>query len=88
MRQALQAEERVLPVLRHLRRAGEQALALVDVERGEARRGGGRVPRIGVAVEELDQVLGAVHEGLVDLLLHEHRAHRHDAVGERPWRWS
>ncbi len=31
---------------------------------------------------KLDEMLGAVHEGLVDFLLHEHRAHRDGAVGD------
>jgi TetR/AcrR family transcriptional regulator len=33
-------------------------------------------------VEELDHVLGAGHEGVVDRALHEDGAHRHDAVGD------
>jgi hypothetical protein len=44
---------------------------LVGLERAEAGGAGQRVGRIGVAVEELDQVLGPGHEGVVDLLLDE-----------------
>ncbi len=40
-------------------RALEQPLVLVDVERGEAGRGGQRMARVGVAVEQLHHVLGA-----------------------------
>ena len=36
---------------------------------------------IGVAVEELDRVLRPVHEGVVDVLAHDHAAHRHRAGG-------
>ena len=38
--------------------------------------------RVGVAVEELDQVVRPGHEGVVDALLRQHRAHRHAAVGQ------
>ena len=34
---------------------------------------------IGVAVEQLDHVLGALHEGVVEALAHQHAAHRHGA---------
>ena len=33
-------------------------------------------------MEELDEVLGPVHEGVVDFLPREHRPHRDGAVGE------
>ena len=43
--------------------------------------------RIGVAVEQLDDVLGAVHERVVDRIAHDHAGHRHgtggDAFGKR-----
>ena len=38
--------------------------------------------RIGVAVEELDDVLRPVHEGVVDAVAHDHAAHRHAAGGD------
>ena len=57
--QALERMERVLPIGRELGGAGQQALLLVGVERGEAGGAGHRVARIGVAVEELDDVLRA-----------------------------
>ena len=41
-----------------------------------------RMARVRVAVEQLDHVLRAVHERVVDFVTHEHGAHRHDAVGQ------
>ena len=38
--------------------------------------------RIGVAVEQLDHVLGPAHEGVVDRLARDHAAHRHRARGD------
>ena len=38
--------------------------------------------RIGVAVEQLDDVLRAVHEGVVDAFVRDHAAHRRRAVGD------
>ena len=38
--------------------------------------------RIGVAVKQLDDVLGPVHEGVVDALARDHAAHRHGAGGD------
>ena len=82
MRLALQRMQRFFPVGRKLGAARQQALFLVGVERAERCRAGDRVARIGVAVEQLDHVLRTGHEGVVDFLLHEHRAHRDDAVGD------
>ena len=70
------------PVGRQLRAARQQAFFLVGVERADRGRRGDRISRIGVAVEELDQMLRPVHEGVVDFLGDEHRAHRDDAVGK------
>ena len=70
------------PVVGQLGAAVEQALLLVGVEGGEAGGSRHRIAGIGVAVGELDEMLGAVHEGVVDLLLHEDRAHRDGAVGD------
>mmetsp|Transcript_6064 Transcript_6064/g.24216 ORF Transcript_6064/g.24216 Transcript_6064/m.24216 type:complete len:373 (+) Transcript_6064:1199-2317(+) len=66
----------------HAGGAGQQVAVGVGVQRGQAGGAGQRVGRVGVAVKELDQVLGPGHEGVVDLLLREDRAHRHAAVGD------
>jgi hypothetical protein len=65
------------------RAALEQALVLVDVERGEAGGTGGRMAGIRVPVEELDRaVRRGAHDRVVDALAHRHGAHRLRAVGE------
>ena len=79
---AFQRMERVLPIGRELGAAGQKLLVGIGVEGAEPRRAGERMGRIGVAVEELDDVLGPGHEGVVDRALHEDGAHRHDAVGD------
>ena len=87
VRQALQRHQRVAPF--RLQRLGalEQFLVAIEIERRQPRRAGERMAGIGVAVEQLDRVLGAVHERIVDRLPHDHAAHRHrargDALGER-----
>ncbi len=60
----------------------ENPFFIVHVHRGEAGGRRDRVARVGVAVEQLDHVVGALHDRVMDLLLHEHRAHRDDAVGQ------
>ncbi len=60
----------------------EQALVLVDVEGREACRSRQRMARVRVAVEQLDHVLGASHEGLVDALGRHDARHRHRRVGD------
>ena len=82
MRQALQRMHRLLPIGRKLGGAGEQPLLLVDFERGDGGGASSGVARIGVAVEEIDRLLRAAHEGVVDLALDEHGAHRNGAVGD------
>ena len=71
----------------HLRAARQQAFLGIGVQRAECRRACQGVRRIGVAVQELDEVLGSGHEGVVDVRLDEHRAHRYaavrDALGHR-----
>ena len=43
--------------------------------------------RIGVAVEELDRMIGSGHEGVMDMIAHDHAGHRHrprrDALRKR-----
>ena len=82
VRQALERVDGLLPIGRKLRRARQQSLLLVDLERRDGGGAGDRVARIGIAVEEIDGLLRAAHEGVVDLRLHEHRAHRNGAVGD------
>ena len=84
---ALQGMDAVLPVGRKIGGALEQPFVPVDVEHRRGCRTGHRMGRVGVAMEELDHVLGTVHQAVVDVLAHEHAAHRHggvaDAFGDR-----
>ena len=59
----------------------EQAFLLESLQRAQACGTGERMPRVGVAVEQLDAV-GSLHESVVDRIPHEHRAHGHRTVGE------
>ena len=72
--------------LPHLPGALEQVLLLVQVQRGQGGGTGHRVAGVGVAVEELDGVIGRVavcaHHGVVDAVGADHAAHGHDAVGD------
>ena len=70
----------VFPVLGHFLGARQQAVTLVDVQRGECRGAGYRVRRVSVAVEQVDGRFRALHEGVVDALLHDNRAHGQRAV--------
>ena len=64
--------------------AFEQALVLVDVERGDARRARGRMAGVRVAMEELDRAFRCrAHDRVVDALGNRDGAHRLRAVGER-----
>ena len=82
IRQLAHRVQRVLERLRHRRTAGQQAVVGIGVQCAQRRGAGQRVGRVGVAVEELDQVFRPVHEGVLDELLGKHRAHRHRAVGD------
>ena len=65
-------------------RALEQALVPVDVERREAGRARARMPRVRIAVQELDRAFGRRgHDRIVDAFACRHRTHRLRAVGER-----
>ena len=81
LRHALERHRGVVPERLDLLAAREQVLVAVEIERGEARGAGQRMRRIGVAVEELHDMLRPVHEGVVDALAADHAAHRHDAGG-------
>ena len=59
----------------------EDVLFLEHVERGQCGGAGDRVAGIGIAVKQFDAGR-RVHEGVVDMLFGEHRAHRDDAVGQ------
>ena len=60
----------------------EQALVAVKIERGDARRRRERMAGIGVAMENIDGVVRVGLKRLVDLLLDQHAAHRHRAIGD------
>ena len=64
----------------------EQALVAVKIERREAGRASERMRRIGVAVEQLDHVLRAVHEGIVDALRTQSRRPSARRRRSRLWR--
>src|SRR3990170_3833366 len=81
VRKALERVDRVLPIRRKLRRARQQSLLLIGLQRGDAGCAGDRVAGVGIAMEEIDDLLRDAHERVVDLRLHEHRAHRNSAVG-------
>ncbi|MNR63922.1 hypothetical protein D3C85_1863910 [compost metagenome] len=70
MRFALERMERILPDRRQFGAARQQVFILVGFERGQARGRGDGVSRIGIAVEELDDVFGPLHEGVVDFGTH------------------
>src|SRR5262249_17992335 len=69
-----------------LARAVEQALFPVKVQRRKTGRASQGMRRICVAMKQFDDVLGPLHESIVDALAHDHAAHRHrtrsDAFGE------
>src|SRR5262249_7663194 len=78
-----QPEHAVEEVARKLTAALEEALALVDRERGEPRRACRWVRRIGVAVEELRHSLRrSLDDGAVDAVAYRDGAHRLSTVGE------
>ncbi len=85
--QSLQAHRGLRPERLQLFGALEQVLLAIEIERGEAGGAGERMRRISIAVEQLDDVFGPAHEGVVDALAHQHAAHRHrarrDALGKR-----
>ena len=70
VRKAFQRMDGVLPIRRKLRGARQQSLLLIDLERGDGGGAGDRVARIGIAVEEIDGLLGPGHERVVDLRVH------------------
>ena len=66
VRQALERHRRVGPDRLELAGALEQVLVAIEIERRERRGAGERMRGIGIAVEQLDHVLGPAHEGVVD----------------------
>ena len=67
----------------HGRGALDEFFVAEDVHHRQPRRARRRMCRIGVAVEELDALLGAAfHDGVVDVLARGHRAHGLRAVGD------
>ena len=82
MRQPLEAMDRVLPIGGDLSGALKQPLFAVGFQRRQTGRRGDGVARIGITVEQLDHMLGAVHEGVMDLLGGQHRPHRDHAIGQ------
>src|SRR5262249_38217158 len=79
IRQALEAHRRLRPGALKLARTLEQTLFPVKVERCQTRGARQWMRRICVAMKEFDDVLGPLHEGIVDSLAHDHAAHRHRA---------
>ena len=60
----------------------EGAFLIVHVHCRQSGSRSDRVARIGVAVEQFDHIFGAVHEGIVDRVAHQHCAHGNNTVGE------
>src|SRR5690348_14352977 len=73
---------RVFPVTGKCLRARQKTLSLVDFQCGDSRRACRRMGGVGIAVKELDRSFRALHERLVDTLLHDYAAHRDAAVGK------
>ncbi len=82
MARTFQAVRRILPMAAQLVRAVEQPLARIQIERREPRRTRQRMPRVCIAVEQLDPARHAVDHRIVQFTLHRDRAHRHRRVGE------
>ena len=78
-RMALEAHRGRCHFRLHLFRAFEQALVAIEVERRKRRRGGERMAGIGIAVKEVDHMIGSRLERVVDMLAHHAAAHRHRA---------
>jgi len=66
-----------------LERAGpvEQALVAIKVERGVGGGDAERMAGIGEAVGKLGYMIGALHEGIMDLSAHQHATKGRGAVG-------
>ena len=62
--------------------AREQVFVAIKIERRETRGAGQRMRRIGVAVEQFDDMLGAAHERVIDAVARDDAAHRHRARGD------
>ena len=69
-------------VVAHLIGACEQAFFRIGVQRAQAGRAGQGVAGVGVAVCKLDGFFGPGHEGVMNLVLDDHRAHRHATIGQ------
>jgi len=82
VRQALQRVQRLLPVVAEAERLVEEVLLLVGVQRGERGGTGQRMAGVGVAMEHVDGVVRAAHEGVEHAVRHEGGTHRHAAVGD------
>ena len=80
--QVLETVQRLLPVDFQLAGAGQQTVAGIDIQGRQASGGGHRMTGVGVAVEQFDQALRAVHKGILDLAADKHRAHGNGAVGQ------
>src|SRR3990170_7898593 len=57
VRKALERVDRILPIGCQLRRARQQSLFFIDLQRRDAGCAGDRMTRIGIAVEEIDDLL-------------------------------
>ena len=62
----------------------EQPVGFIDFLGGDSRGAGGRMGRVGVAVEEFDPVAGrGIHDRVVDFVGNRDAAHRDGAIGDR-----
>src|SRR4249919_2208714 len=70
VRQAFEPHRRLCPGLFELAGALEQAFVAIDVERCKPGGAGERMCRIGIAVEQFDDVLRPFHERVIDPFAH------------------
>ena len=86
-----QGMQPLFPVWCQLARTLEQSLLAIGLDGREGRSAGQGMGGVGVAVKQLDRLVGAgavaMHDRIVDVLPGHHRTHRHRARGQTPWRW-
>src|SRR5688572_30471692 len=83
---ALQGHGGIGPAILKLARTLEKPLLLVKLQSGEAGSSGHWMTGVGIAVKELDHMIGRGHEGIIDMLADHDAAHGYgtgsDALGE------
>ena len=80
VRQAFQGVQPLFPIRRKFHGAREQAFIMVGIESADRRRASHWVGRVGIAVEEINDVLRPSHKSIVDFGGNEHATHWDGAV--------